>query len=335
MHYNYFILITILILGTSGNALSKITPQGFPKSTADITVSQSMDLHSDGYLTYKDAPAYHQINISAPERVTQQPSIQGTVSPDNSTYNTPVTQQEQINNNESISQQNPNGNTQQHTPERPQEPPQHQNPQVPQTPQQPQNNSERGICFTKDIQNPKRYIPPRVTNARAYWWVGDSRFTGMYINGVIGRKNDEAVVAHAGRGHEWFTKTPTPTGMSLLETCLRDGDVVILNLGANDIWKHDSYISTYRNLMSNYPNVTFKIVSVNPVCDSKARLKNTKIETFNTHIKNAFPSNFIDTYSIVKPRVNESNTDSEGLHYRGGGIEQTIYDTVMHSVGNN
>ena len=65
--------------------------------------------------------------------------------------------------------------------------------------------------------------------------------------------------------------------------------------------------------MSKYPNITFKIVSVNPVCDSTARLKNTKIETF----------------------VNESNTDSEGLHYRGGGIEQTIYDTVMRSVGNN
>lgn len=323
MHYNYFILITILILGTSGNALSKITPQVFPKSTADITVSQSMDLHYDGYLTYKDAPTYHQINVSAPKRVTQQPSIQGTVSPDNSTYNEPVTQQEQINNNESVSQQNPNGNTQQHP----------QDPHRPDTQQQEQqNNSERGTCFSRDTTGAKRYIPPRVTNARAYWWIGDSRFTGMYINGIIGRKNNEAVVAHAGRGHEWFTNTPTPTGISLLETCLRDGDVVILNLGANDIWKHDSYISTYRNLMSKYPNVTFKIVSVNPVCDSKARLKNTKIETFNTHIKNAFPNNFIDTYSIVKPRVNESNTDSEGLHYRGGGIEQTIYDTIMQSI---
>ena len=331
MHYNYFILITILILGTSGNALSKITPQGFPKSTADITVLQSIDLHYDGYLTYKDAPTYHQINVSAPERVTQQPSIQGTVFPDNnSTYNEPVTQQEQINNNESVSQQNPNSTIQQHTPEPPQDP------HRPDTQQQEQqNNSERGICFKRDTTGAKRYIPPRVTNTRAYWWVGDSRFTGMYINGVIGRKNNEAVVAHAGRGHEWFTKTPTPTGISLLETCLRDGDVVILNLGANDTWKPDSYISTYRNLMSKYPNVTFKIVSVNPVCDSKARLKNTKIETFNMYIKNAFPSNFIDTYSIIKPRVNESNTDSEGLHYRGGGIEQTIYDTVMHSVGNN
>ena len=136
MHYNYFILITILILGTSGNALSKITPQGFPKSTADITVLQSIDLHYDGYLTYKDAPTYHQINVSAPERVTQQPSIQGTVFPDdNSTYNEPVTQQEQINNNESVSQQNPNSITQQHTPEPPQDP------HRPDTQQQEQQNT--------------------------------------------------------------------------------------------------------------------------------------------------------------------------------------------------
>lgn len=333
MHYNYFILITILISGTSGNALSKITPQGFPKSTADITVSQSMDLHSDGYLTYKDAPAYHQINISAPVSQTQQP-IQGTTSSNSAPAVAPVHIQEQNNNNTNISQQSPSNNPVVENPSN-ENPPAQQQQQQQQQPQQPQSNLERGTCFSRDTTGAKRYIPPRVTNARAYWWVGDSRFTGMYINGVIGRKNNEAVVAHAGRGHEWFTKTPTPTGMSLLETCLRDGDVVILNLGANDIWKHDSYISTYRNLMSNYPNVTFKIVSVNPVCDSKARLKNTKIETFNTHIKNAFPNNFIDTYSIVKPRVNESNTDSEGLHYRGGGIEQTIYDTVMHSVGNN
>ena len=71
MHYNYFILITILMLITSGNALSKTTLHGFPKSTDDITVSQSIDLHYDGYLTHKDAPTYHQINVSAPERVTQ------------------------------------------------------------------------------------------------------------------------------------------------------------------------------------------------------------------------------------------------------------------------
>lgn len=154
----------------------------------------------------------------------------------------------------------------------------------------------------------------------------------MYINGIIGRRNNEAVVAHAGRGHTWLTSSPTPTGISLLESCLKAGDVVILNLGANDTSKYNAYISTYRSLMSAHPNVTFKIVSVNPVYDGKARLKNSTIETFNTNLKNAFPGNFIDTYSIIKPRVNANNTDSEGLHYRGDGIEQTIYDTIMRSI---
>ncbi len=201
------------------------------------------------------------------------------------------------------------------------------------TPRPQQTNNNGRACFTKDTSGAKRYIPPRVNSERTYWWVGDSRFTGMYINGIIGRKPNEAVVAHAGRGHQWLTQSPTPTGISLLTNCLRNGDVVILNLGANDIWKHSSYISTYRNLMSQYPNVTFRVLSVNPVYDGKARLKNEQIETFNTNLKNAFPGKFIDTYSRVKPMVTASNTDGEGLHYRGGNIEQTIYNTVMASVG--
>lgn len=191
------------------------------------------------------------------------------------------------------------------------------------------SNAPRGTCFTKDVQGAKRFIPPLAKNERVYWWVGDSRFTGMYINGVIGKKNNEAVVAFAGRGHQWFTKTPTPTGISLLKSCLRDGDVVILGLGANDIKAYDSYISTYRQLMSEHPNIVFKVVSVNPVCDSKAKLKNSSIETFNAKLKAAFSANFVDTYSKLKPIVNEGNTDSEGLHYRGGGIEKLVYDTIM------
>ena len=194
---------------------------------------------------------------------------------------------------------------------------------------QPTSNVARGTCFTKDVQGAKRFIPPQAKNERVYWWVGDSRFTGMYINGVIGKKNNEAVVAFAGRGHQWFTKTPTPTGISLLKSCLRDGDVVILGLGANDIKLYDTYISTYRQLMSEYPNVIFKVLSVNPVCDSKAKLKNSSIETFNAKLKAAFSANFVDTYSKLKPIVNEGNTDREGLHYRGGGIEKLVYDTVM------
>ncbi|MBQ8255576.1 MAG: hypothetical protein IJY99_01255 [Alphaproteobacteria bacterium] len=191
------------------------------------------------------------------------------------------------------------------------------------------SNAPRGTCFTKDVQGAKRFIPPQAKNERVYWWVGDSRFTGMYINGVIGKKSNEAVVAFAGRGLQWFSKKPAPTGISLLKSCLRDGDVVILGLGANDIKSYDSYISTYRQLMSEHPNVTFKVVSVNPVCDSKAKLKNSSIETFNAKLKAAFSANFVDTYSKLKPIVNEGNTDGEGLHYRGGGIEKLVYDTIM------
>jgi len=196
------------------------------------------------------------------------------------------------------------------------------------------NNIERKMCFVKDTRDNKRFVPPTAAAERVYWWVGDSRFTGMYINGVIGKKSNEAVVAFAGRGHKWLTSEPAPTGLSLLKSCLRDGDVVVLGLGANDIGEYDSYISTYRQLMSEYPNVTFRVLSVNPVCDTKTKyLKNSHIETFNAKLKSAFANNFLDTYSTLKSRVNAGNTDGEGLHYVGDGIEKTVYDAVMSSVG--
>ncbi|MDE6250495.1 MAG: hypothetical protein K2M34_02580 [Alphaproteobacteria bacterium] len=344
MNYKTLILPIIIALATTNDGMSALSKQSFPKSGADITFSQNIKLNTAGYQPYRDSTEYQSITIAAPTP-KQNNNIQGTVNTNNNTTSVTTAQQNTgatNNNNNSNNNNSNNNNNSGSTPGTETPPPPSSSPQTGNNgsgsgtgTQNPPPATGRKACFSRDTNSAKRYVPPRVTNACAYWWIGDSRFTGMYINGIIGRPDNEAVVAHAGRGHEWFTRTPTPTGISLLETCLRDGDVVILNLGANDIWKHDAYISTYRNLMSKYPNVVFKVVSVNPVCDSKARLKNTKIETFNNHMKNAFAGNFIDTYSAVKPLVNESTTDSEGLHYRGGNIEQTIYNTIMQAVRNN
>jgi len=322
MNYKVFILPTIIILTTPGNVFSALTAQKFPSSPADITFSQKVNIYSDGYEPYRGSIIYQGITIDESKENSSQSNAANN---NNNMTGSPTPQQQNITNVQNQEQNLTNNNNSQDT--------QQQSQPIHPTPPPPQIiNPERRACFAQDTHSAKRYIPPRVTTQRAYWWLGDSRFTGMYINGVIGRNTNEAVVAHAGRGHQWLTNTPNPTGISLLETCLRDGDVVILNLGANDISKYNSYISTYRQLMSNHPNVIFKVLSVNPVCDSKARLQNTQIETFNTNLKNAFRENFIDTYSIVKPMVTESTTDAEGLHYRGGNIEQTIYNTVMSSV---
>lgn len=330
MNYKMFVFATIMILAATCDGLTALTAQKFPQSAADITFSQKTNLHSDGYEPYRDSIVYQKITIDDSPQKSQQPAVQGTVAPG-------------VDNNDNDDKPNNRQNPEPYTPDttdrpdsttdnNPDSQPDRSQPPVQRDTQTPPNTAERPTCFQKDTRSAKRFVPPRVKNQRVYWWVGDSRFTGMYINGIIGKKNDEAVVAYAAQGHKWLTKEPNPTGISLLKTCLRDGDVVILNLGANDIWKYDTYISTYSKLMSDYPNVTFKVLSVNPVCDSKARLQNAKIETFNTELKNAFPANFIDTYSIVKQMVTDATTDREGLHYHGGNIEQTIYNTVMSSV---
>ena len=200
----------------------------------------------------------------------------------------------------------------------------------------------RNSCFVTQTGSDSRryayrYIRPKDMNAEpVYWWVGDSRTVGMYNNGIIGRnKDNEGVIAYVGHGLTWFRNTAWPK----LSPCLCPGDVVILALGANDITQHDQYKQTYSDLISKKPNITFKIVSVNPVCDRKTKnLDNSHITIFNTAISNAFPNNYIDTYTVISnnhPNMCEC-TDGEGLHYHSDcDIEQTVYDTVIQAVGKN
>lgn len=200
----------------------------------------------------------------------------------------------------------------------------------------------RNTCFTRETGSDRRgyayrYIPPTELNAEpVYWWVGDSRTVGMYENGIIGRNTDnEGVIAYVGQGLKWFQNTAWPK----LSPCLCPGDVVILALGANDIDQPNQYKKTYSKLISDNPNITFKIVSVNPVCDSKtANLDNSDITSFNSTISSEFSVNYIDTYTVLRNSQIDmcGCTDGEGLHYRlNCNIERTVYDTVMQAVREN
>lgn len=200
----------------------------------------------------------------------------------------------------------------------------------------------RNSCFTRETGSDRRgyayrYIRPTELNAEpVYWWVGDSRTVGMYDNGIIGRdKDNEGVIAYVGKGLTWFQDT----ARQKLSTCLCPGDVVILALGANDIYQPKQYKQTYSKLISDNPDITFKIVSVNPVCDSKTDyLDNSDITRFNSAIRSEFSSNYIDTYTVLRNSQIDmcGCTDAEGLHYRSNcNIERTVYDTVMQAVREN
>lgn len=353
MSYKMLVFTVVLGITTGYGAAAghmKLAPAEFPKTINDVPFVQRMQNMAAGYAPFKDAKAFMSIKVGS-EAEALQAQIEKEearreldalrMSPEEYCEKYPQDEnrckkETEPDNTENNDANGNSSNTTTSTTSTTSTTPTVNTPSVSgngaANPPQQSSGKARAKCFSKNETGARRFIPPKVATERAYWWVGDSRFVGMYINKVIGHKDNEAVVAFGAQGHAWFTSKEPPTGISLLETCLRDGDVVILNLGANDIVKYDSYISTYRGLMSKYPNVVFKILSVNPVCDSKAILKNSNIETFNSHLKSAFPGSFIDTYSILKGRVNAQNTDSEGLHYRGGGIEQTIYDTVMKAV---
>lgn len=207
------------------------------------------------------------------------------------------------------------------------------------------NPGSGGTCFTKDTSGAKRYIPPVNKTGRRYFWIGDSRTQGMVNDKIIGDKPSEGVIAQGSMGHSWFQKTAIP----MLKNCLHDGDVVILAMGANDIGSTDAsatrgannYIATYGDLIRNNPNVTFRILSVNPVQEQLAKnagykLNNTLITKFNSTLQSKLNRYWIDTYTPTLPMINKL-TKGDGLHYSGGGksneIEKKIYDTVMSAIG--
>ncbi|MDE6250602.1 MAG: hypothetical protein K2M34_03140 [Alphaproteobacteria bacterium] len=209
----------------------------------------------------------------------------------------------------------------------------------------PATQNAGNTCFTKNTSGAKRYIPPVNTTGRRYFWIGDSRMQGMARDEIVGNKPNEGVIAQGSMGHSWFQDTAIP----MLNNCLHDGDVVILAMGANDIGSTNesatrganNYIATYGDLIRNHPNITFRILSVNPVQEQLAKqsgykLTNTLITKFNNTLQSALNQYWIDTYTPTLPMIT-ALTAGDGLHYAGGKksnkIENKIYDTVMSSIG--
>ncbi len=140
-------------------------------------------------------------------------------------------------------------------------------------------------------------------------YVGDSRIEGMRDS--LDNTNVQYVAA-SSQGYSWLTSTAT----SELESTIKDGSIVVLSLGVNDLYNIDNYINYYKELMAKYPNNTFYVMSVNPVDDAKASAsgdpaRNSDIEEFNNKLKSAFPDKYIDSYNAIKGSINTN----DGVHY--------------------
>ncbi|MCC8103591.1 MAG: hypothetical protein LIP11_15500 [Clostridiales bacterium] len=140
-------------------------------------------------------------------------------------------------------------------------------------------------------------------------WVGDSRTVGMQK--ALGAYSDDVFIGAAGEGYSWLSET----GIPFLKSAIRDypDRPVIFNMGVNDYENLYNYMVLYAEVTADYPETVFYFLSVNPIDDEAGLyVTNADIEDFNTHLENAYPDTYLDSYSYLL----ESGTETiDGIHY--------------------
>lgn len=150
------------------------------------------------------------------------------------------------------------------------------------------------------------------SDSHSFLFVGDSRTLGLQKALKANSPDDKCrFVAAEGEGFDWFSKE----GIEAMDKELKKApsSIVVLNLGVNDPGSADSYISSYQQVMQNYPEADFYVMSVNPVSDTCQLISNQVIDEFNQKLKAAFPDQYLDLYNFLLS--GGLNTTEDGLHY--------------------
>lgn len=169
------------------------------------------------------------------------------------------------------------------------------------------------------------YGDPDYQEAEHYYlFVGDSRTVGMQ-NAVNEADSSDpcTYIAKEGEGYSWFYNE----GMPQLEAVLTDAPdiAVILNLGVNDLKEVQQYIDLYTVLFESFPQTSFYLLSVNPVEEALCEnVTNAEIEAFNDAMRNAFPDQYLDSYSYL---LSDDFQTVDGLHY-----PKSVYRAIHHFV---
>lgn len=171
--------------------------------------------------------------------------------------------------------------------------------------------------------NASAYTKAEVENLLIY--MGDSRIVGMMSS--ISNKSVSSI-AEVGAGYSWFTSTAIPQ----LESMKNGKKFVVLAFGVNDLGNSASYLDKYLELKSNNPEMTFYVMSVNPVDEAKEAengytVTNADIEKFNSTMQDAFSEIYIDVYSQIK---SDFGTE-DGVHYDSQTYIK-IHDIVVNYI---
>lgn len=179
---------------------------------------------------------------------------------------------------------------------------------------------------------------------KIWYWVGDSRTVGMADAVYASTGTMLKKTAKVGVGHEFLAENIGT--ITSVKKCN-----IVFNLGINDIMNTNSYVNTYKSLLTDSRYETWRntnkiyFLSVNPVTkDYGAMTKtswNNRIKDFNNMLKNLAKTykryaTYIDTNSLMqKGTIPMKSTD--GIHYSNDTYLQ-IYRTVTgatSSVGSS
>ncbi len=154
-------------------------------------------------------------------------------------------------------------------------------------------------------------------------WIGDSRTVGM----GKAMNNGDIYIGADGEGYGWLYET----GVVELAEAIRDnpGSPVVFNFGVNDCDGIKDYLDLYDAIETEYPDVHFYYLSVNPIeptlCDN---VTNEEISAFNAQLQSAFPDQYIDSFTFLL--INEVTT-TDGVHYSNEDYER-IYNFAAAQV---
>ncbi len=154
-------------------------------------------------------------------------------------------------------------------------------------------------------------------------FVGDSRTVGMMqaIN-----DNETGYICEVGKGLKWLDSTAEDY---LLSEAHR-GMTVVFNLGVNDLYNSEKYISEYNGLIKDLEALgcTVYFETVNPVGNKCKTVTNRQIDDFNQKMSDNLTCTVIDTNSILKDTGFKS---SDGLHYSKD-TYKNIYSIVENAI---
>ena len=158
--------------------------------------------------------------------------------------------------------------------------------------------------------------------------VGDSRMVGLCQNNWY-KSEGGTCIAKISMGYKWLNETAVNEVNKLP---FDNRKYIVSNLGVNDLYNVNNYISKYQNLAVNdWKDSTIFLVSVNPTTDKESYL-NSKIDEFNANVYAAFLGYnnvaYCDTNSYLKQNGFQS---FDGMHYKEN-TSKVIYSQIKKCI---